>query len=91
MIAARGILFFLPWLDRSPVRSMRYKGKLSRIALGLMVGSFVTLGYLGMQELNPLNQSIAQGAIILYFAYFLLMPLYSRLESHLPVPTRITL
>ena len=91
MFAAMGILFFLPWLDLSPVRSMRYKGKLSRIALGLMVGSFITLGYLGMQELNPLNQSIAQGAIILYFAYFLLMPLYSRLESHLPVPTRITL
>ena len=91
MFAAMGILFFLPWLDRSPVRSMRYKGKLSRIALGLMVGSFITLGYLGMQELNLLNQSIAQVAIILYFAYFLLMPVYSRIESHLPEPTRITL
>ena len=91
MFAAMGILFFLPWLDRSPVRSMRYKGKLSRSALGLMVGSFITLGYLGMQELNLLNQSNAQVAIILYFAYFLLMPVYSRIESHLPEPTRITL
>lgn len=88
--AAIAILFFLPWLDRSPVRSIRYKGRCSRTALGLLLGSFIILGYLGMQELTPFNQGLAQLATILYFAYFLLMPLYTRLETCLPVPKRIT-
>lgn len=84
------ILFFLPWLDRSPVRSIRYKGRFSRIALGLFLSSFVLLGYLGMQELTPIYQGLAQMATLLYFAYFLLMPLYTRLERCLPVPKRVT-
>lgn len=89
MVAAILLLFFLPWLDRSPVRSMRYKGICSRFALGVMVGSFITLGLLGMQAFSLWNQRIAQIAIVLYFAYFLLMPMYSRFEQHQPLPTRL--
>lgn len=89
--ASIGILFFLPWLDRSPVRSMRYKGHWSRWALALMVSSFVVLGYLGLQDLTALNQAIAQIAILIYFAYFLLMPMYTRMESTRPLPQRIVL
>ena len=89
MNAAMGILLFVPWLDKSPVRSMRYKGIFSRVALGLLVASFVTLGGLGMMRVTPTHQLIAQGCTVLYFAYFLLMPFYSRYEKSKPVPDRI--
>lgn len=91
MFASVGILFFLPWLDRSPLRSMRYKGALSKCALGVFVGSFILLGYLGMQDLTQGKQVLAQMAIIGYFAYFLLMPWYTRIETTRPLPTRISL
>ncbi len=90
MFLAIIILFFLPWLDRSPVRSMRYKGVLSRIGLVGMVGSFISLGYLGMQDVSPLKQGLAQVATFVYFAYFLLMPIYTKFEICLPLPKRIT-
>lgn len=90
MFSAIGILFFLPWLDNSAVRSMRYKGKVSRWALGVGMASFVFLGYLGMQELTQWKQMLAQIAIVGYFAYFLLMPVYTRKERCLPVPNRIS-
>ncbi|KTD64374.1 cytochrome b [Legionella spiritensis] len=89
MGAAILILFFLPWLDRSPVRSMRYKGIISRIALALFVISFGVLGYLGTVIVTPARQLIAQIGTIIYFAYFLLMPFYTRLEPHKKVPERI--
>jgi ubiquinol-cytochrome c reductase cytochrome b subunit len=81
MLSAMSVLFLVPWLDNSPVRSMRYKGRYSRIALGLMAVSFVALGYLGMHELTSVTQIMAQSATLLYFAYFLLMPFYTRWES----------
>lgn len=84
------IVFFVPWLDRSPVRSMRYKGMYSRIALGLMVGSFLILAYLGRTEVTPNRQWLAQCCTVLYFAYFLLMPFYSRVEQCGVVPDRIS-
>ena len=89
MFTAMAILFLLPWLDCSPVRSMRYKGNCSRIALCLLVSSFITLGYLGMQELSIWNQTFARTAMVLYFSYFLLMPMYSRFEEHKLLPARI--
>lgn len=83
------ILFFLPWLDRSPVRSMRYKGNLSRLALAAFVVSFIVLGYLGTVIVTPLKQTIAFLCTVIYFGYFLLMPLYTRFETHRTVPDRI--
>ncbi len=88
MLSALGVLWFLPWLDRSAVRSMRYKGIYSRVALALMVISFMTLGYLGTCELTQSKQVIAQIATLIYFAYFLLMPFYTRIESVRPLPQR---
>jgi len=84
------LLLLMPWLDKSPVRSMRYKGYYSRIALGLFVVSFITLGYLGTVPVTPVKQLLARAAAILYFAYFLLMPFYSRFESYHTVPDRIS-
>ncbi|MDP3269021.1 MAG: cytochrome b N-terminal domain-containing protein [Legionella sp.] len=84
------LLFFMPWLDRSPVRSMRYKGLFSRISLGLFVFSFLLLGYLGTAPVTPLLLFLARISTVLYFSYFIFMPLYTRMESHRPVPLRIT-
>ncbi len=83
------ILFFLPWLDRSPVRSMRYKGRLSRAALVVFVLSFVCLGVLGLIEPTGMRIILARGFTLLYFAYFLTMPVYTKYESHRSIPNRI--
>lgn len=86
---AIAILFFLPWLDRSPVRSMRYKGTPSRIMLFIGVAAFLLLGYLGTIPVSPLRLFMARAATISYFAYFLLMPFYTRFETVGVLPTRI--
>ncbi|WP_240998813.1 cytochrome b [Pseudomonas sp. CFBP 13602] len=89
MAFAIAILFVLPWLDRSPVKSMRYKGWFSRTALALFCVAFVTLGYVGMQPATVITTWIARGGVVLYFGYFLAMPLYTRREITRPVPDRI--
>ncbi len=83
------IFFLMPWLDKSPVRSMRYKGACSRYALAIFVICFVCLGYLGMVNISPYKQFLARVCTVLYFAYFLLMPIYSRYESPRSLPERI--
>lgn len=83
------LLLFMPWLDRSCVRSMRYKGWYSNVALILFVISFLTLAYLGTVSVTPFKQWLARLAASIYFAYFILMPFYSRYERHGIVPERI--
>lgn len=90
MGAAIAVLFVLPWLDRSPVRSMRYKGWLSRIWLAIFVVSFVILGVLGVLAPTPGRTLLSQVCTILYFAFFILMPFYTRMEKTKPVPERVT-
>jgi ubiquinol-cytochrome c reductase cytochrome b subunit len=90
MGGAIAILFVLPWLDRSPVRSMRYKGMISKVALGIFVISFVTLGYLGIVPATEGKTTLAQILTTFYFAYFILMPFYTRMEKTKPVPERVT-
>ncbi|MCE0722355.1 cytochrome b [Legionella resiliens] len=83
------VLFFLPWLDRSPVRSIRYKGNYSRSMLFLVGVAFVLLGYLGTIPVTPVRLFLARICTILYFAYFLLMPFYTRFEKPRAVPSRL--
>jgi len=83
------IFLFLPWLDRSPVRSMRYKGALSRLFLAGFAFSFVALGYLGLEPAEGSYVLAARACSVLYFAYFLLMPFYTRLERTRPLPDRL--
>ncbi|MCT8163904.1 cytochrome bc complex cytochrome b subunit [Pseudomonas putida] len=90
MGAAIAVLFVLPWLDRSPVRSMRYKGWLSKIFLLVFCVAFVILGILGVLAPTPGRTLLSQVCTVLYFAYFLLMPFYTRLEKTKPVPERVT-
>jgi ubiquinol-cytochrome c reductase cytochrome b subunit len=83
------ILFFLPWLDKSKVRSMRYKGIYSRISLALFIISVLLLGYLGTTSVTPVRLFVVRIATVVYFCYFLLMPFYSRMETCHSVPLRI--
>jgi ubiquinol-cytochrome c reductase cytochrome b subunit len=89
MAGSIAVLFVLPWLDRSPVRSIRYRGIYSKIAVGALCVSFVGLGYLGTVNVTPIRQLLAQMFTLLYFAVFLLMPVYTRFERTQPVPERV--
>ncbi|MGH1461389.1 MAG: cytochrome b [Neptuniibacter sp.] len=90
MGGAIAILFVLPWLDRSPVKSIRYKGMISKVMLVIFCISFVILGYLGVVASTPTRTLLAQICTALYFAYFFLMPFYTKMESTKPVPERVT-
>jgi len=91
MAGAIAIPFVLPWLDKSPVKSMRYKGLGSKIMLGLFVISFFILGYLGTVHPTPGRTVLAQVCTGIYFAYFLLMPWYTAVEKTKSVPERVTM
>jgi ubiquinol-cytochrome c reductase cytochrome b subunit len=82
--------FFLPWLDRSSVKSIRYRGWMYKTALGIFVVAFLTLGYLGTQPAAGPNLIIAQVCTVLYFAFFVLMPWYTKIDKTKPVPERVT-
>lgn len=90
MGASIGLLFVLPWLDRSPVKSIRYKGLWSKAMLAIFVVSFIVLGVLGTLPSNPTRTAIAQAATVGYFAFFLLMPFYTRWETTREPPERVT-
>jgi|TARA_B110000902_G_scaffold266976_1_gene357275 ubiquinol-cytochrome c reductase cytochrome b subunit len=91
MAAAIAIFFILPWLDRSPVRSWRYKGMLTKIAIVSFAISFVVLGYLGVKPATAGRTVVAQIFTVIYFLFFLLMPIYTRIEATKPVPERVTM
>jgi ubiquinol-cytochrome c reductase cytochrome b subunit len=89
MLLAVVAFLFVPWLDGSPVKSMRYKGWMSRLALTLFAIAFVALGYLGLQPAEGLYVVLARIFAAIYFLFFLLMPFYTRLEQCRPVPDRV--
>ena len=90
MFGAIAILFVVPWLDRSPVRSMRYKGWGSRIALLAFTVSFIILGVLGTLSVSPARTLLAQIMTVVYFGFFFLMPWYTAKEKTFPEPLRVT-
>jgi len=109
-VAAMGIatliLFFLPWLDRSPVKSIRYRGAYYKSALALFVVVFLVLGYLGVKPTTVWGQFgfeaffldtkdiatwVARLCTVLYFAFFILMPWYTAKDKVKPVPDRVTM
>tara|TARA_B100000212_G_scaffold309056_1_gene259228 strand:- start:164 stop:1372 length:1209 start_codon:yes stop_codon:yes gene_type:complete len=89
MAAAVAILFVVPWLDRSNVASIRYKGTLSKIAIVLFVVSFITLGYLGTVTVTETGKIMSVICTVMYFAFFLLMPIYTSIEKTYEVPDRL--
>ena len=96
MGAAIMIFFFLPWLDRSRVRSIRYRGWMYKTMLTLFAVTFVMLGYLGTKNPGHVdliwfkNVTWAQIGLVIYFAVFLLMPIYTRLDRTYAEPDRLT-
>jgi ubiquinol-cytochrome c reductase cytochrome b subunit len=83
------ILFFLPWLDHSPVRSIRYRPQWHKVMYGIFVVNFVVLGYLGVQPPSDLGGRIAQLGSFFYFGFFLLMPWWSRKGTFKTPPDRV--
>lgn len=84
------VLFLLPWLDRSKVKSIRYKGLIFKTAVSIFVVSFIMLGWLGTQPATPELTQLARIFSVLYFAFFLLMPIYSVMDKTKPEPDRVT-
>ena len=97
------ILFLLPWLDRDPVKSIRYRGGYFKTALAIFVVTFFVLGYLGTEATNVWGQFgawmgnadratvVARVFTLLYFAFFILMPWYTAMDKSKPVPDRVTM
>lgn len=83
------LLFFLPWLDRCRVKSIRYRGWTYKFALTVFAISFVALGYLGLQPATDFYTLLSRIFTAIYFAFFLLMPLYTSRERTKPVPERV--
>lgn len=89
--ASVAILFILPWLDRSPVKSIRYKGNFSKFMIVVFTASFIILGVLGVKSPTPERTLLAQICSVIYFGFFLLMPIWTSLEKTKPVPERVTM
>jgi ubiquinol-cytochrome c reductase cytochrome b subunit len=90
MGAAVVILAFLPWLDHSPVKSIRYRPGWHKIVYGVFVLNFVMLGWLGIEPPSPVYEKMAQIGTLIYLGFFLLMPWWSQLGTFKPVPERVT-
>lgn len=86
---AIAVFFFLPWLDKSPVKSIRYRGILFRAAVTMFAISFVVLGYFGTVTVTPMSALITRIFAVIYFLFFFLMPIYTKIDKDKPVPTRI--
>ncbi|MFO7305614.1 MAG: cytochrome bc complex cytochrome b subunit [Gammaproteobacteria bacterium] len=81
---------FLPWLDRSKVKSIRYRGWIYKTFLFSFAVSFIALGYLGLQHVTPAYTYAARFFTVVYFAFFILMPWYTKIDPTKPVPERVT-
>ena len=89
--ASVAIPFLLPWLDKSPVRSCRYRGNFTKVMLVLFTTSFLILGVLGVWAPTPGRTLLAQICSIIYFSFFLFMPIWTSMEKTKPVPERVTM
>ena len=83
------IMFFLPWLDYSPVKSIRYRPDWHKYVYAVFVLDFLILGYLGVQPPSPIGERVSQVGTLFYFGFFLLMPWWSKLGTPKPVPDRV--
>jgi ubiquinol-cytochrome c reductase cytochrome b subunit len=84
------VLFPLPWLDKSPVKSIRYRPSWNKWLYGIFVVNFLVLGYLGIKPPSDIGTLVSQIGTLFYFGFFLLMPWWSRIGTFKPVPERVT-
>ncbi len=90
MFSAIAVLFFLPWIDRSPVRSIRYRSMAYKIILMAFVVAFIVLGYYGMQPVTTAGTWISRLCSLIYFGFFVALWFISKDENTKPVPERVT-
>ncbi|RYH00271.1 MAG: cytochrome b, partial [Alphaproteobacteria bacterium] len=91
MFAAIAILFLVPWLDKAKAKSVRYRGWISKVAFGVLAVSFVWLGKIGAGPgTDPVETQIGRVLTFLYFAFFITMPIWTKLDKSKPVPERVT-
>ena len=91
MFAAIAILFAVPWLDKAKVKSVRYRGWISKVAFGVLAVSFVWLGKIGAGPgTDPVETQIGRVLTFLYFAFFITMPIWTKMDKTKPVPERVT-
>jgi ubiquinol-cytochrome c reductase cytochrome b subunit len=90
MFGAVLLLFFVPWLDRAPVKSIRYRGPIYKTALMLFALTFIVLGYCGLKPAVQPYKFISVIGTIYYYLFFLAMPWYTRIDSYKPEPARVT-
>ena len=83
------ILFFLPWLDYSPVKSIRYRPSWQKVLYGIFAVNFLILGYLGTLPTSAIGERVSQVGTLFYFGFFLLMPWWSQIGESKPVPARV--
>ncbi|MDP2006720.1 MAG: cytochrome bc complex cytochrome b subunit [Rubrivivax sp.] len=83
------VLFPLPWLDRSPVRSIRYRPSWNKVLYGIFLVNFAVLGYLGVKPPSDIGTVVSQAGTLFYFGFFLLMPWWSRIGEFKAVPDRV--
>jgi len=83
------ILFFLPWLDNSTAKSLRYRPTWHKVLYGMFLVVFAVLGYLGIQPPSDLGTLVSQVGTLFYFGFFLLMPWWSTIGTFKPVPDRV--
>ncbi len=89
MFAAIAVLFFLPWIDRGPVRSVRYRSNAYKLILTLFVIAFIVLGYYGMQPVTPAGTVISRLCALMYFGFFVALWFISGDEKTKPLPERV--
>ena len=85
------LIALLPWLDRGEVKSVRYRGPIFKTALVLFIIAFIGLGILGAQVATESRTLLARIFSIIYFAFFIGMPFYTKLDKNKPVPERVTM
>ncbi|MDQ3057040.1 MAG: cytochrome bc complex cytochrome b subunit [Pseudomonadota bacterium] len=91
MFSAIAVLFLVPWLDRSKVKSYRYRGMLSKVMLGILAISFVWLGKIGAGPgTDPVETIVGRVLTFLYFMFFITMPIWTKVDKTKPVPERVT-
>ena len=90
MCGAIVVLFFLPWIDRNPVRSIRYRSLAYKVLLFTFAIAFVILGYMGMQSPTPVGTLISRICSLIYFGFFIGLFFVSKHEKTKPLPERVT-
>ena len=90
MGASTLIFFALPWIDQSPVKSIRYRPLWHKVFYGVFVVAFLVLGYFGVQAPSPTAERLSQLCTLIYFGFFLFMPWWTQVGTFKQPPERVT-